>query len=314
MKKIKYLPIALSIFLAACSAMPEIDDATMLDGDQIFDLSLTQPEKYLVSSYIPNPTSVQKNTPVIIAAHGYSATTFEWDELRKYADEKGTFYVSQVLLGGHGRTYDQFKASTWHDWQQSIKDEYKRLTDLGFKKIFLVGSSTGGPLVMEMFQEGYFDQSGMTKPSGAFLVDPIVASSDKNLTIVELVGPLLGFTSTTMTAGEAGHWYTYRPQETLQQLQSLCDEFRIELQKGITMTPGATLTVFKSEIDDVADPLAAVLIYKGVRLADGTHPKVIMVNSELHVFTRLEGRENVKISDHANQLAAFQEMEREMLN
>lgn len=305
--------MALAILLAACTAMPEIDDATMLDGDQIFDLTLTQPEKYLVSYYMPNPTELQKNTPVLIAAHGYTATTFEWQEMRDYADEKGTFYVSQVLLGGHGRDYDAFKKSTWHDWQQSIKEEYKRLSDLGFKKIFLVGSSTGAPLVMEMFQEGYFDQTGLTKPAGAFLVDPIVASSDKNLTIIELAGPILGFTSTTMTEGEAGKWYTYRPQETLQELQKLCDEFRIDLQKGFTLTPGASLTIFKSEIDDVADPIAAVLIYRGIRLADGSKPEVRMVDSDLHVFTRLAGRENVQIRDYANQLAAFQEMEQEML-
>lgn len=306
--------MVLAILLAACSAIPEIDNETMLDGDQIFDLSLTQPEKYLVSSYKPFPTAEEKNTPVIIAAHGYSATTFEWDELRKYADEKGTFYVSQVLLGGHGRSYEAFKASTWHDWQQSIKDEYLRLSALGFKKIFLVGSSTGAPLVMEMFEEGFFNQAGMTKPSGAFLVDPIVASSDKNLTIVELVGPILGYTTTTLSTGEAGKWYTYRPQESLQQLQKLCDEFRIELQKGITLTTGATLTVFKSEIDDVADPVAAVLIYKGVKLADGTKPTIKMIDSDLHVFTRLGGRENVTAKDIANQLAAFNEMEQEMLN
>jgi carboxylesterase len=80
------------------------------------------------------------------------------------------------------------------------------------------------------------------------------------------------------------------------------------------MTPGASLTIFKSEIDDVADPIAAVLIYRGVQLADGSKPEVRMVDSDLHVFTRLAGRENVQIRDYANQLAAFQEMEQEMLD
>jgi carboxylesterase len=101
MRIFKYISAILLITFVACNPVPEIDDATMLDGDQIFDLSLTQPEKYLVSEYLPTPTEAQKDTPVIIAAHGYTATTFEWDELRDFADSARTFYVSQVLLGGH---------------------------------------------------------------------------------------------------------------------------------------------------------------------------------------------------------------------
>ena len=43
--------------MSACSKSPEIDNATMLDGDQIFDPSLYNPAKYLVSVGIANPTT-----------------------------------------------------------------------------------------------------------------------------------------------------------------------------------------------------------------------------------------------------------------
>lgn len=42
--------------LAACNPQPDIDDTTMLDGTQINDLSLYNPEDYLVSLALPNPT------------------------------------------------------------------------------------------------------------------------------------------------------------------------------------------------------------------------------------------------------------------
>ncbi len=303
-----FLFLSVISFWTACNPTPDIDNATMLDGDQIFDLSLTHPENYLVSKYIPTPTELQKNTPVIICAHGYSATTFEWDELRARANTEGTFYVSQVLLGGHGRTYVDFKAATWEDWQSSIKDEYIALSNLGFKKIFLAGSSTGAPLILQMLSSGFF--SGYTAPKGIFLIDPIVVSGNKTLTLVGLLGPVLGYTSITLDSGEAGKWYIYRPQESLKQLMQLIDKTRRDLEKSILITPDVYVKVYKSKIDATADPVSAVMIYKGIKYDSqpDKHIDVKMVDSKLHVFTRLQGRDGVTAADVANQKMAFDEM------
>jgi len=305
--------LILALFLISCNQMPDIDDATMLDGKVIADSSLLKPEKYLVSAYIPNPTIVQQNTPVIIAAHGYTATTFEWDELRSFANLKGTFYVSQVLLGGHGRSYEEFKNSSWEDWQLSIKEEYKRLSELGFKKIYLVGSSTGAPLILNLLTTSFF--ANLTSPSGIFLVDPIVVSSNKTLTMVGLLGPLLGYTTVELASGETGKWYVYRPQETLKQLMTLINLTRIDLQKGINLTDDLYVKVYKSAIDDVADPVSALMIYKGLKYDWFSYKKidVEMVDSKLHVFTRLAGREGINATDVALQQKVFAEMEQKML-
>lgn len=309
--------ILICVFLPAviaCNPVPEIDDSTMLDGNQIFDLSLTHPEKYLISEYIPHPTEIQKNTPVIIAAHGYTATTFEWDEFREFADTKGTFYVSQVLLGGHGRTYSDFKASSWEDWQSSIKDEYIKLSNLGFKKIYLTGSSTGAPLIIQLISSDFF--KNYTPPKGVFLIDPIVVSSNKTLTMVGLLGPVLGYTSVELSSGEAGKWYIYRPQETLKQLMSLINLVRIDLEKTITIPPDLKFKVYKSKIDATADPVSAVMIYNGINF-DSQPDKTIdiqMINSSLHVFTRLRGREGVTSQDLINQQNTFEDMSYIMLH
>src|SRR5674476_26474 len=96
----KYLLLSLLLVFVGCTQTPEINNATMLDGDQIFDPSLYHPELYLVSAAIASPTDIQKNMPVVIAVHGYSATTYEWDDFRTYCDAKADVLVSQVLLGG----------------------------------------------------------------------------------------------------------------------------------------------------------------------------------------------------------------------
>jgi len=311
MKKLIQISVLIfTFFITACNPTPEIDNAVMLDGNQIFDLSLTQPQKYLVSAYLPNPTLQEKNTPVIIAAHGYTATTFEWDELRAYADSSRTFYVSQVLLGGHGRTYEEFKASSWKDWQSSIIDEYIQLSNKGFKNIYLAGSSTGAPLILQLVKSGFF--AGYTLPKGIFLIDPIVVSSNKTLTLVGLLGPVLGYTSVELADGEKGKWYVYRPQETLKQLMSLIDLTRRDLESGITLPANTYMKVYKSAVDDTADPVSAVMIYKGMRTSGGGMINVEMMNSNLHVFTRLKGRDGVTNADYARQHKAFSEMEKIM--
>ena len=307
------ISLLLSITVFSCNQMPDIDDATMLDGNIIFDSTLLKPEKYLISAYIPQPTAEQKNMPVIIAAHGYTATTFEWDELRSYANLKGTFYVSQVLLGGHGRSYEDFKNATWEDWQLSIREEYKKLSDKGFTKIYLAGSSTGAPLIINLLKTDFF--STLTMPKGIFLIDPIVVSSNKTLTMVGLLGPLLGYTTVELAAAEEHRWYVYRPQETLKQLMTLINITRLDLQKGISLPDNLYVKVYKSAIDDVADPVSALLIYKGLKY-DWTLYKNIdveMVDSKLHVFTRLAGRDDVTSADIALQKRVFVEMESKML-
>lgn len=304
-----FLPVLL---LTACNPQPEIDDATMLDGTQINDLSLYEPANYLVSLAIPKPTEAQKNIPVLIAVHGYSASTFEWDEMQDFAREDGSFLVSQVLLGGHGRDFADFKTARWQDWQSSIRDEYRRLRAAGFKNISLAGSSTGAPLIVHLFSDGFFEAEGA--PNEIFLIDPIVVSGNKTLVLVDLLGPVLGYTTTDLDAGEHGKWYVYRPQESLRQLMALIDLTRRNLEKGITLTPGTRLKIYKSEVDRTADPVSAVMLHKGLRTATGNRVDVEMIPSDLHVFTRLRGRDRISSGDSARQLAVFREMKERMAN
>jgi carboxylesterase len=308
MKLIHYsFSLSLLFIVFSCNPTPDIDDKTMLDGNQIFDLSLSKPEKYLISAAIPNPTETQKNIPVLIAAHGYTATTFEWDELRTYADSAQTFYLSQVLLGGHGQTYEDFKKSSWQDWQSSITEEYIKLSQLGFKHIYLAGSSTGAPLIVQLFVSDFFKNK--TEPKGVFLIDPIVVSSNKTLTLVGLLGPVLGYTTVELSGGEKGKWYVYRPQETLKELLAVIDKTRKDLEKGIKLTNGTKLKIYKSEIDATADPVSAVMLFKGIKDSNNKNVDIEMVPSDLHVYTRLKGRDTIIKHDYELQQKTFKDFE-----
>lgn len=298
-----YITLLLIIVIGlGCSSEPAITK-DMMDGDVLFDPSLYRPQLYLVSKALPNPTPEQARKPVIIACHGYSASTFEWDEFSNFLGSRTDIYLSQVLLGGHGRTYEEFKQSTWHDWQDAIKAEYDGLIKAGYQNISLVGSSTSGALLLELAASGYF--ANRTAPRNLLLVDPIVIPSDKSLSLIQAVGPMLGFIDTKQPAVEDKYYYHFRPQETLQQLQSVLTVVRKDLEKGITLPTNSTLKVYKSKKDSSADPVSAVLIYKGTKLADGKPVTVEMIDSDLHVYTRLNLRNGVTTKDKQNQTTTF---------
>jgi carboxylesterase len=291
--------------LSACSKSPDINNVTMLDGNQIFDPSLYNPAKYLISIAIANPGTAQKNTPVVMAVHGYSASTFEWDEFRTYCDAKANILVSQVLLGGHGSTYEDFKKSSWEDWQEPIMTEYNALRAKGYTNINFAGSSTACPLVMDLIKKGKISNNGLKH---VFLVDPIVIPSDKLVTLIGLVGPMLGYMDTPMTPAEEGHYYHFRPQETLNQLLTLTVKSRKDLQEGYNLPAGVRMKVYKSIKDPSADAVSAVLIYKGLKNSDGSNIDIEMIDSELHVVTRLNGRENITQHDRDIQTHVFNDM------
>jgi carboxylesterase len=107
---------------------------------------------------------------------------------------------------------------------------------------------------------------------------------------------------------EEGRWYRFRPQETLKQLSNLIGKVRKDLQKGFNLPTGNQMKVYKSTHDSSADPVSAVLIYKGLKNSDGSNIEVDMIDSKLHVATRLDGRETVTEQDRIIQTNVFDDM------
>ena len=282
--------------------LPPIDNNVDLDGTSINDSSLLYPERFLQSVKNKTPNELEKNQPVFICVHGYSASTFEWIEFRDFIKEKGNAITSLVLLGGHGRDYEDFKKATWTDWQTPILTEIQNLTELGYKKLFLVGSSTGCPLILNALYQNKLSSN----VKRITLIDPIIVPSNKTLSLVSAVGPMLGYSSSEFEVGEVGFWYKYRPYQSLKELNTLTQEVRKKLEDGIqTNIPVA---VYKSNKDGSADPIGAVLLDKGIKPETAELKKIKIIDSDLHVFTRLKGRNTFSTKDKENQQIVFNEI------
>jgi carboxylesterase len=298
---------ALALFAFSGCGINKISyDDSMLDGPRINDTSLVDPT-FRVSSR-PDAGSLDRARPVVVCVHGYSACTYEWEEFRDFARADGRVYTSLVLLGGHGRNIRDFETSTWRRWQAPIMEEFDSLVKLGFTRICLAGSSTGGTLIMEYISEKAFDGKSVP-PEKFFFIDPIIVPSMKLLHMVDVVGPLVGNAPIEgMTEAEKRHWYTNRPASTLAELNDLCELMRSRLEEGFSLPAGASAICWKSDGDETVDPVSAVLVYKGLTDATGANIDVRMVRSDFHVITRLAGREKVTDADRRLQNQVFMEM------
>ena len=305
MKLFIYLSLSICLFTACKKSekLPPIDNTIDLDGTTINDSSLTHPEKFLLSVANPSPTIQDKSTPVFIAVHGFTATTFEWLEFKNFVKNNGNALISVVLLGGHGRDYTDFKKATWEDWQAPIITEYNALRALGYTNISLIGSSTGCPLLLEAISANKLNTDVLKK---MFFIDPIIVPSTKILTLISAVGPAIGYSESSMEKGENGFWYRFRPYQALEQLNTITQLMRKKLEDGITLPDNVSLSVYKTKKDDAADPIGAALLYNGITNKENL--KVTIINSELHVFTRLKGRNVITPEDIELQNKVFNEI------
>ena len=305
MKLFIYITLSICLFTACKKSekLPPIDNKIDLDGTTINDSSITYPEKFLLSVANPSPTIQDKSTPVFIAVHGFTATTFEWLEFKNFVKNNGNALISVVLLGGHGRDYSDFKKATWEDWQAPIIKEYNTLRALGYTNISLIGSSTGCPLLLEAISANKLNTDVLKK---VFFIDPIIVPSTKTLALISAVGPALGYSASTMEQGENGFWYKYRPYQALEQLNTITQVMRKKLEDGITLPDNVSLTVYKAKKDGAADPIGAALLYNGITNKEKL--KVTIINSELHVFTRLKGRNVITPEDIELQNNIFKEI------
>lgn len=205
---------------------------------------------------------------------------------------KGSVRYSQILLGGHGRSLEDFKRSNWLKWGKPILDEYKALVAKGFTNISLAGSSTACALILEQLSNGSYSHRKIV-PKNVFLIDPIVEPNSFLTNLVVRVGALFGASyppTQAFSPEEFSRWHGKRPFASLKSLDELTQKVHRALASGIQLPPRTRLSVWSSQGDPTVNPDGYKLIQKGVKPGKGGSVCVYPVDSKFHVFTRLSGR------------------------
>jgi esterase/lipase len=89
----------------------------------------------------------------VIAIHGFGAAPKEMEKLAQFLNENN-FNVQTPRLAGHGTAPEDLKTKTWQDWYKSISRSII-IASLQYKKIFIVGFSTGGLLALLSTKKQY---------------------------------------------------------------------------------------------------------------------------------------------------------------
>lgn len=305
----KYL-ISLALLCFSCQITDSEIEADMIDGDSIVSPAIYDSSYYLISDSLSTPSEAEKLKPVLVAAHGFSASAWQLQELRDFSDSTEEFLVSLVTLGGHGTDYNDFKTSTWQDWQKPIITEYEKLIGLGYQNISLLGASTGGTLILEGMHNHKFTQA----PQNIFLIDPIIIPGDKILSLADWVNPILGNDVSPQKGEERNHTYSNRPVEALDQLTTLINQVRIDLEDGWKLPVGTQAKTWKAKIDASADPLSALVIKRGLYLSDGSATEVELVESNRHIFIQSNNRSSWSEEQKQLQQKTFLEIQEQLIN
>lgn len=263
-----------------------------LDSGETPDRCLIDGHNCLLSQ--SNLEGVDRSTPIILMAHGFTATSYGWNDFARYieANSKGSIRYSQVTLGGHGRSIEEFKKTDWHNWGKPIIDEYNALVEKGFSNISLVGSSTACALILEQLSSGSYSREKIT-PKNVFLIDPIVEPLNSINSIIVAVGAFAGQSLGPTRASspeELSNWYGDYPFTSLQSLDDLTKNVKNRLDQGFELPPRTKLTVWASQGDPIVNPAGYTIIQRGIKPGDGGDVEYHPVESRLHVFTRLSGR------------------------
>lgn len=258
-------------------------------------------------SALPTPDSASRSLPVVIAVHGFTASTFETTPVAEYLRGKG-FLVSQVLMGAHGVSLDEFKASTWRTWEIPVLEEYQKLMTLGYKNIGFVTASTGGSVVMELYTSGQL----VPAPTRISMVAPLLDFADKRIGIMGILQALGASNKPSKATGNSfGHWYSDWSIRQLRELQDLTEIMKSRLRGSIPLPDNAKIQIFQSMGDKVVDPFSADIWTNGIK---GGLVSLYRLDSDLHVpigqeFIDDKGVNTWTAKDRATKTRIFEQIE-----
>ncbi len=281
---IKYVAIIFSVLfcLTACSKTSSYEDHWM-DAPAVLDQTIINPNLILSNQDV---ATLDLSYPVVITVHGFTASTYEWQEFYDYVSNE-PIYVSPILLGAHGRSLDDFRQSSWEDWGKPILDEYNALVDMGFTTISIAASSTGGTLVLDHLANQRFN-SHLTS---LFFIDSLVVNQNKQIHLVPYIQGLLSDqVRDEITPAEQENWYNIRPVEALAELHEATKHIQTVLAEDIVLPENTRAYIFQSTGDKTVNPISAYMIYKSLNDANSGNVFFQVIDSDLHVFTRLSGR------------------------
>lgn len=209
----------------------------------------------------------------VLLSHGFTGSPASMVPWGQYLAEQG-YAVSVPRLPGHGTTWQEMAGTTFADYYAEVEREFEALrarTDA----VVVGGLSMGGCLAIWLAAQHPREVAGLV------LVNPAVASTNRQLLVVPLVKHVVrampGIGNDIKKPDVSEHGYDKTPLKPLHSMLRAWKQVNADLPK-VT----APLLLFRSAEDHVVDPSSARIILDRVSSKETTER--ILENS-YHVAT-----------------------------
>jgi carboxylesterase len=195
----------------------------------------------------------------VLLIHGFTGSPVSMKPWGHHLANEG-FTVDVPRLPGHGTTWQELNQTTWNDWYAEASCALDSLHE-SCAEVFVGGLSMGGCLALRLAADRPDDVSGL------LLVNPSVASVNKQLFAVpvlkRVLGSVSGIGNDIKKPGVDEFGYKRTPLKALDSLRAMWRLTRDDLPK-VT----APVLLFRSVEDHVVEPLSAQLIVQRVSSRD----------------------------------------------
>lgn len=225
----------------------------------------------------------------VINIHGFSASPKEMEELSLHL-EANSLNVYAPRLSGHGTNPKDLKNKTWQDWYKSVSRAIT-IASIKYKRVFIVGFSTGGLLALLSSRKNYDEFAGIVCINAALNLNDIrmktllPAVSVWNDLVQAFSDNTLSYDYIDNNAEFPETNYDKYYVESIEQLSKLMKKTKKHLEHI-----DAPILIIQGENDPVVNTSSAYEIFNNIK----SEKKVIdIVEGDNHVIVKGENTQNL---------------------
>jgi len=240
---------------------------------------------------IGTPYVLEANSDIcVIALHGFSSAPKEVEKIALYLNA-ANFNVYAPRIKGHGTVPEDLRTTTWQDWYESLSRAITIAT-LKYKKIYLLGFSTGGLLALLSGKKNYKEFKGLICINAALNLNDIR---------IKTLIPAVTFWNDLVNAFDSKEYakeyidniaqnpdinYDKHYIDSITQLSKLMAKTKKNLKKAKT-----PIYIIQSSDDPIVNPSSAYEIYDAIQ---DENKKLEIIESALHVIITQENEKLFK--------------------
>lgn len=216
----------------------------------------------------------------IIAIHGFSSAPKEVEQLAQYL-RGNNFATYAPRLEGHGTTPEDLKNKKWQDWYKSVSRAIT-ISTLKYKKIFIVGFSTGGLLALLSTKKRFQEFSGIICINAALHLNdirvktllPAVSFWNDIVNVVSDEGLKKEYLDNDAENPDIN--YNKHYIESIEQLSLLMNKSKKNLSKI-----HSPILIIQAKDDPVVNPSSAYEIYDKIK---SENKEILIIEASNHVI------------------------------